>query len=62
METTHKVDPETHAQITIREDGWLKIDYVDKSYLIIFPDQTEIYVHKSEHEKEESRTVTCMIT
>jgi len=47
LETTTKVDPETQAVITIREDGWLKIDYVDKSFLIIFPDQTEIYVHKS---------------
>jgi hypothetical protein len=38
------VDPETGATVSIREDGWLKIDYKDGSSLIILSDHTKIYI------------------
>lgn len=43
LESVKKIDPETMAVVTIREDGFLKIDYADKSCLLIMPDHTRIY-------------------
>jgi butyrate kinase len=51
------VDPETGAQVNIREDGVLLIHYADGSSLIIFDDDTRINVQKLDHEQEESRTI-----
>lgn len=47
LECNRKVDPETQAVVNIREDGFLKIDYEDRSYLCIMPDNTKIHVSKS---------------
>ena len=53
-----KVDPETGAQLEIREDGHLSILYADGSSMIIFADHTRINVQKSASETEESRVIT----
>lgn len=37
-----KVDPETNASLTIREDGVLSIEYADETKLITMPDGTNI--------------------
>lgn len=37
-----KVDPETSAQIEIREDGVLVIKYIDDKKLVLMPDGTSI--------------------
>jgi len=47
LNSQRKVDPETMAVVVIREDGFLKIDYPDKSCLMVFPDHTRIYIQKS---------------
>ncbi len=57
LATNKKIDPETAAIISIREDGFLKIEYADGSYLIIFADHTRINVQKSASESEDSRVV-----
>lgn len=44
LECRRKIDPETMAVVLIREDGFLKIDYPDKSCLMVFPDHTRIYI------------------
>ena len=53
-----KVDPETAATVTTREDGFLKIDYFDGASLVIFSDHTQINVQKSKADNEEARVVT----
>jgi hypothetical protein len=40
----------------------LKITYADQSYLIILPDQSEIFVTKGKSENEEARTITTLYT
>jgi hypothetical protein len=40
----------------------LKISYADKSYLIILPDHSKIFVSKSKAESEDSRKVTKLFT
>lgn len=47
LQSTIKVDPETAAQVMVREDGFLKIDYADGSCLMVFADHTKIHVSKS---------------
>ena len=37
-----KVDPETNATLHIREDGVMKVDYIDNTSLIVMPDGTNI--------------------
>ena len=50
LQINKKVDPETGATLNIREDGFLKIDYVDGSSLIIFADHTMINVLKDKND------------
>lgn len=57
LSSQQKIDPETGALITIREDNFLKIDYVDGSYLIIFEDESRIHVEKKPSENEDTRVV-----
>ncbi len=52
------MDPETAARVSTREDGLLKIDYVDGASLVIFADHTRINVQKSKADSEEARVVT----
>ena len=40
LNTVTKIDPETSAVVEIREDGLLKITYIDRRTLLIFPDHT----------------------
>lgn len=35
-----KTDPETNASVEIREDGFLRIKYIDRRTLFIMPDNT----------------------
>jgi hypothetical protein len=46
LRLNEKVDPETNARVTVREDGVLTIKYVDESRLVMFADGTEIYTRK----------------
>ena len=57
MQISKKIDPETGAIVNIREDGFLKIEYVDGSWLLIFDDHTRIHVDKKPSEQEETRVV-----
>lgn len=57
MESRSKVDPESMAVVQIREDGFLKIDYSDKSCLMVFPDHTRIYIQKSTAQDEDAKVV-----
>jgi hypothetical protein len=57
LNSQRKVDPETMAVVVIREDGFLKIDYPDKSCLMVFPDHTRIYIQKSAAQEEEAKVV-----
>jgi hypothetical protein len=49
-QSTSKTDPETGAEVIIREDGLLKIIYADGSWLVIFDDHSRIHVHKKPSE------------
>lgn len=40
LKINDKLDPETSAQIKVREDGVLTIRYPDESRLVMFPDGT----------------------
>lgn len=60
LECQRKVDPETTAVIQIREDGFLKIDYPDKSCLMIFPDHTRISIQKSAAQDEDAKVVQTL--
>lgn len=46
LRVEHRKDPETNADLQIREDGLLMINYVDGSKLIVMPDGTNI-LHKN---------------
>ena len=39
-----KIDPEENATVSVREDGLLKITYTDRSTMLIFPDNSKIFV------------------
>jgi len=55
LQVVRNIDPETGAVIQVREDGFLKIDYIDGSYLMIYDDHTRIHVEKRPGEQEETR-------
>ena len=40
LEIKEKVDPETNATVEVRDDGLLKIKYIDRKTLMIMPDHT----------------------
>lgn len=40
LQTQTKTDPENGAVVDIREDGLLRVTYVDRRTLLIFPDNT----------------------
>lgn len=42
-----KIDPESNAIVEIREDGFLRVKYIDRRTLLIMPDNTQILVAKS---------------
>ena len=46
LKLNEKIDPETNARVTVREDGVLTIRYVDESKLVMFADGTEIFSRK----------------
>ncbi len=48
LKLTEKIDPETNALVSVREDGVLTIKYVDDSRLVMFQDGTEIFTRKEE--------------
>lgn len=54
-----KVDPETNAQVKIREDRVLRVDYVDQSSVLVFPDGTQVLQKK--REDGEAGTVTYIV-
>ncbi len=60
MAFQRKTDPETMAVVTIREDGFLKIDYPDKSCLMVMPDHTRIYIQKSAAQDDDAKVVQTM--
>ena len=53
-----KVDPETGASLNIREDGFLKVEYVNGNVLMVYADHTKIFIHKSENSNEDARVVS----
>ena len=55
-----KIDPETSAVAQIREDGLLKITYIDRKTLLVFPDHSEILITKSGPEEEGSAVTTTL--
>lgn len=61
LEFSTKRDAETNAQIVVREDGLLKISYVDKKTVLVFPDHSKILITK-EGADEESATVTSLFS
>lgn len=48
LKLSEKIDPETNARVTVREDGVLTIRYVDESRLVMFADGTEIFTRKED--------------
>ena len=50
-----KIDPETNANLRIREDGVLMVDYEDSTQYIIMPDGTSIMKKK----RKEGEAGTC---
>jgi len=48
LKLNEKIDPETNARVTIREDGVLTVHYVDESKLVMFADGTEIFTRKED--------------
>jgi len=40
LKITEKLDPETSAHVSVREDGVLIIKYIDESRLVMMPDGT----------------------
>jgi hypothetical protein len=57
LNIVRKVDPESGALVNIREDGFLKVEYVDGSTLCIFSDHTRIFAHKIPAENEDARVM-----
>jgi len=57
LESNINTDPVNNARVTVREDGFLRIDYVDRRSLIVFPDHTQILIIKTGPELEESKVV-----
>ena len=45
LKLNEKVDPETNARVTVREDGVLTVRYLDESRLVMFADGTETTVN-----------------
>jgi hypothetical protein len=43
LKFSEKIDPETSANIKIREDGVLTIQYIDGKRTVIMPDGTQIF-------------------
>ena len=62
LESNQKVDPETGAIVNIREDGFLRIEYADRSSLLVFPDHTKLLITRTGADEEESKTVTKLFT
>jgi hypothetical protein len=60
LKIQEKTDPETSAVAQIREDGLLKITYIDRKTLLVFPDHTEILITKSGPEEEGSAVTTTL--
>lgn len=46
LKINSKIDPETNALVQIREDKVLRVDYVDDSSYLIFPDGTKVLKKK----------------
>lgn len=46
LKLNEKIDPETNAKVTVREDGVLTVRYVDESKLVMFADGTEVFTRK----------------
>jgi hypothetical protein len=40
LKISEKLDPETNAHISVREDGVLIINYIDEKRLVMLPDGT----------------------
>jgi hypothetical protein len=52
LEFHTKNDPETNATVSVREDGFLRVSYVDRSEMLIFPDHSKILITKSEKDDD----------
>jgi hypothetical protein len=61
LKTVTKVDPETSAVVEIREDGLLKITYVDRKTLFIFPDNTHLLITKTGPMEDGSAVTTTLV-
>lgn len=48
LKISERLDPETSAQISVREDGVLIIKYVDEKRLVMLPDGTQILTKKED--------------
>ena len=60
LQISEKVDPETNAAVQVREDGLLRITYVDRRTLLIFPDHSEILITKTGPADEASAATTTL--
>lgn len=58
LKFSERIDPETSANIKIREDGVLIIQYIDGKRTVIMPDGTQIYTVKDESNHGEIIIVT----
>lgn len=52
-----KIDPEENATVSVREDGLLKITYTDRSTMLIFPDNSKIFVTQSSEDEDSSVSI-----
>lgn len=57
LEFHTKIDPEENATVSVREDGLLKITYTDRSTMLIFPDNSKIFVTQSSEDETSSVSV-----
>lgn len=60
LQIHEKIDPETSAVVQIREDGMLKITYIDRKTLFVMPDHSEIIITKSGPKEEGSAVTTTL--
>lgn len=44
--------------MNIREDGFLKVEYVNGNVLMVFADHTRMFIHKSENPIEDARVTS----
>ncbi len=48
--------------VTVRDYGFLRIEYADRTSLLVFPDHTKLLITRTGPEEEESKTVKKIFT